>query len=74
MHTHLNFKFKAALYGRTYIYLKYNIIPNPLRESFKSPVPHILRESFKSSANSHETSRGETILSQSYGHEISRAY
>ena len=34
--------------GRTYIYLKYNIIPYPLRESFKSPSPHILRESFKS--------------------------
>ena len=39
---------EVNLLGRTYIYLKYNIIPYPLRESFKSPFPHILRESFKS--------------------------
>ena len=62
-----------GLYGRTYIYLKYNIIPYPLRESFKLPfphilresfksrIPHILRDSFKSSANSHKTSREEIV-------------
>ena len=39
---------QAPKIGRTYIYLKYIIIPYPLWESFKSPFPHIPRESFKS--------------------------
>ena len=70
-------------FGRTFIYLKYNITPYPLRKSFKSSFPHILRESFKSPVppilRKSFKSRIPHILRDSFkssaiSHETSRSY